>query len=148
MKKLTITFLLSGFIFFGYSQDTPKNQNIKTLLEMTGSGKLGVQVIQNMLTSFKQNFSNVPEEFWNNFMKEVNPEMLITMIIPIYDKYYTEEDIKKMIEFYQSPVGKKVISTLPQVMQESTQVGQIWGKEIAKKVHDNLKEKGYIKLER
>ncbi len=115
---------------------------------MTGLGKLGVQVAQNMLTSFKQSFPNVPEEFWTNFMKEVNPEMLITMIIPIYDKYYTEEDIKKMIEFYQSPVGKKVISTLPQVMQESMQVGQNWGKEIGKKVHNNLKEKGYVKEEK
>jgi uncharacterized protein len=145
MKNLATTLLLSGLTFFGFSQDTSKIGNIKTLLAVTGSGKLGVQVVQNMLTSFKQSFPNVPEEFWNDFMKEVNPEVLTTMIVPIYDKYYTQEDIKKMIEFYQTPLGKKLILTMPQIMQESMQVGQTWGKEIGEKVYNNLKEKGYVK---
>lgn len=148
MKKLALTLLLSGITFFGFSQDTSKIGNIKTLLEITGSGKLGVQVVQNMLTNFKQRLPDVPEEFWSNFMKEVNPETLTTMVIPIYDKYYTQDDIKKMIEFYQSPVGKKVISTMPQIMQESMQVGQTWGKDLGEKIYNNLKEKGYTKTDK
>ena len=145
MKKLTIAIIFNGIALFGFSQDSSKISSIKTLLEVTGSGKLGVQVVQNMFASYKQSLPNVPEEFWNEFMKEVNPEVLTTMIIPIYDKYYSTEEINKMIEFYQTPLGKKVISTLPQIMQESMQAGQSWGKEVGEKVINKLKEKGYIK---
>jgi uncharacterized protein len=66
------------------------------------------------------------------------------MIIPNYDKYYTMEEINKMIEFYQTPLGKKVISTMPQIMQESVQAGQSWGKEVGEKVYNSLKEKGHL----
>lgn len=144
MKKLTVAFLFSGFTLLGFSQDTSKISSIKTLLEITGSGKLGVQVIQNMFASYKKSMPNVPDEFWNNFIKEVNPEVLTTMIIPIYDKYYTAEEINKMIEFYQTPLGKKIISTMPQIMQESMQAGQSWGKEVGEKIYNDLKEKGYV----
>ncbi len=147
MKKTTLTFLLSGLTLFCFSQDSSKIASIKTLLEVTGSGKLGVQVIKTMFTSFRQSLPEVPEEFWSNFMKEVNPEVLTVMIIPIYDKHYTQTEINKMIEFYQTDLGKKIISTMPQIMQESMEVGKAWGQEVGKKVYDNLKEKGYIKEE-
>ena len=144
MKKLTVAFIFSVFTLFAFSQDTAKISSIKTLLEVSGSGKLGEQVVQNMFASFKQSFPNVPEEFWNNVMKDVHPEVLITSMIPIYDKYYTTEEINKMIEFYQTPLGKKLIATMPQIMQASVQEGQSWGKEVGEKVYNSLKEKGYV----
>lgn len=144
MKKLIIGFIFSVITMLAYSQDTSKVSRIKTLLEITGSGKLGVQVVQNMLASYKQSFPNVPQDFWDNFIKEVKPEILTTMIIPIYDKYYTTEEINKLIEFYQTPLGKKLISTMPQIMQESMQAGQAWGKKVGEKVYKNLADKGYV----
>jgi hypothetical protein len=69
------------------------------------------------------------------------------MIIPIYDKYYSESEIKELTEFYQSALGKKVIATMPQIMQESMQAGQNWGRAIGEKVYTNLKEKGFVKKE-
>lgn len=89
----------------------------------------------------------MPEDFWNDFLKELNSDVLIKMIIPIYDKYYTESEIKQLTEFYQSSLGKKVIATMPVVVQESMQAGQAWGKEIGEKVYNNLKEKGFVKKE-
>ena len=65
-------------------------------------------------------------------------------MIPIYDKYYTEDDIKQLTDFYQTPIGKKVISNTPLIMQESMQAGQSWGQKIGEKVIENLKVKGYL----
>lgn len=144
MKKQITTLFLIGFTLLGFSQDSSKTASIKTLLEVTGSGKLGVQVVQNMLASYKQSLPNVPQDFWDNLIKELKPEVLIEMIIPIYDKYYTADEIKKLIEFYQTPLGKKLISVMPQIMQESMQTGQAWGEEVGKKVYKNLTEKGYV----
>jgi hypothetical protein len=145
MKKLTIAIILNGIALLGFSQDSAKIASIKTLLEVTGSGKLGVQAVQNMIASYKQNLPSVPEEFWNEFMKEVNTDVLTSMVIPIYDKYYSLEELNAIIAFYQTPIGKKVISTLPQIMQESMQAGQSWGKEVGEKAFNKLKEQGFIK---
>lgn len=144
MKKISITLLFCGFLTCGFSQSVTKIDNIKKLLELTGSGKLGVQMGQRMVGSFKNNYPNVPEAFWNDFLKEFNSDVLINMIIPIYDKYYTESDIKELTEFYQSPLGKKMIATMPQIAEESMQVGQVWGKEMGEKIFTNLKEKGFL----
>jgi hypothetical protein len=38
-----------------------------------------------------------------------------------------------------------VLAKLPVVMQESMQIGQDWGQELAKKVFQKLQQKGYIK---
>ena len=147
MKRVSFLVLFNCFIVFGFSQNTSKTENIKLLLEMTGSGKIGVQVIENTVSNFRKSLPDVPEEFWDNILKEVNPDALVKLIIPIYEKYYTEDDIKKVIEFYQSPVGQKMISTMPQLMQESMKAGEIWGKEIGQKVYDDLKKKGYVNEE-
>jgi N-glycosylase/DNA lyase len=145
MKKLTIAIILNGIALLGFSQDSAKIASIKELLEVTGSGKLGVQAVQNMIASYRQNLPSVPEEFWNEFMKEVNTEVLTTMVIPIYDKYYSLEELNAIIAFYKTPIGKKVIATLPQIMQESMQAGQSWGKEVGEKAFNKLKEQGFIK---
>jgi hypothetical protein len=145
MKRLSIALLLTVIFSTGFSQAKSKTDNIQTLLELTGSGKLGMQVMQNMLASFKQTYPDVPEKFWKEFMKEVNADALNKMVIPIYEKYYTELEIQQLIAFYQTPLGKKVILTTPQIMQESMQAGQAWGREIAEKVFSNLKAKGYVK---
>ncbi|MDO8580962.1 MAG: DUF2059 domain-containing protein [Candidatus Omnitrophota bacterium] len=43
---------------------------------------------------------------------------VIKQLIPVYDQYYTVEDLKKLIEFYSSPTGQKVIEVTPQVMRD------------------------------
>jgi hypothetical protein len=144
MKRFLITLFLCGLLINGFSQSASKTDNIKNLLELTGSGKLGIQVGESMINSLKKKYPNVPAEFWDNFLKEMNSDTLINLIIPIYDKYYTESEIKQLTEFYQSSFGKKVISTMPLVVKESMQAGQTWGKEIGEKVYNDLKEKGFV----
>ena len=145
MKRVSIALLLIAIFTTGFSQSKTKTDNIQKLLEVTGSGKLGIQAMETMLVSFKQTYRQVPDSFWKDFMKEVNADALNKMVIPIYDKYYTESEIQQLISFYQTSLGQKVITTMPQIMQESMQIGQTWGREIAEKVFNNLKAKGYVK---
>ena len=97
-----------------------------------------------MMSSFKNSYSTVKQEFWDNFRKEINANDIENLILPVYDKYYTETDIDQLITFYNSPIGKKMINTMPLVMQESMKAGQNWGREIGEKVLARLKEKGYL----
>ena len=147
MKQSCVTLLFIAIITVACGQTSSKKDNIKTLLELTGSGQLGQQVFKSMLTSYKQTMPSVPDEFWEALQKEIKPETLVDMIIPIYDKHYTEEEISQLTAFYQTTLGKKVIASTPMIMEESMSAGRVWGEELGQKVYENLKLKGYLKAD-
>jgi uncharacterized protein len=144
MKKLILIITLYFLSFNSYSQTPATKEHIKTLLEMTGIAKIGVQMMENMLVTFKKSAPNAPTEFWDEFMKEVKPETLIELTIPAYAKHYTDEEVLQLIDFYRTPLGKKVIEKMPLVAQESYVVGAEWGKKLGEQVISKLKEKGYL----
>ena len=53
-------------------------------------------------------------------------------MVPIYDKYYTHEDIKGLIQLYGTPLGKKMLVVLPKVMGESQAAATKWGETIGR----------------
>ncbi|MFL9831472.1 DUF2059 domain-containing protein [Flavobacterium sp. ST-87] len=141
MKKSLLILSFCILSLSANAQNTSKTEKINQLMELMGSGKMAIQMMNQMMESFKSSYSKVNDTFWEDFKKEIKAEDITNMIIPIYDKYYTESDIDQLIAFYNSPIGKKMIATMPQVMQESMVAGQAWGKQISEKVIAKLKEK-------
>ena len=135
MKKIALIVL---FMTSGFSFAQTKTEKIKTLLTLTNSANMGIQMASQFLDSFKQAYPDVPNDFWEGVKKEMNPEEIIKMIIPVYDKHFTEKEIDDFITFYNTPSGKKMIEKMPIVFQESQAVGQEWGRGIAKKVFEKI----------
>lgn len=53
------------------------------------------------------------------FAKANVHEVTRDIYVNVYGKYFNEEDLTALIAFYQSPVGKKALSVMPQTMQEA-----------------------------
>ncbi|OVE55055.1 DUF2059 domain-containing protein [Chryseobacterium mucoviscidosis] len=142
MKKIIVAFAL--FIgVTGFAQ-TSKEAKIKELIEVTGVSKMAVQGAQQFVNAYKENYKDIPDEFWNGFLKEVSSDEFSKLYIPIYSKYYTESDLDELIKFYKTPIGQKTISNMPLIMNESMEVGREWGQNLAKKLIDKINEqKGY-----
>jgi uncharacterized protein len=143
MKKAFLLVSLSILIGHCFAQKSASKEHVKTLLEVTGSAKVGLQVMSNMISTMKKSHPSIPEKFWDDFLKEAKPEEMIDLMIPIYAKHFTDEDVIGLIEFYNTPLGKKVTSTLPLIAQESYSVGAEWGKKIATQIIKKLEEQGY-----
>lgn len=143
MKRNIFFVLLLFFSLSGFAQSNSKETQIRKLLDITGSVKLGTESMDRIIETFKTNFNNVPAEFWDEFRSEIDAEGLIKLIVPIYDKYYSEEDVRQLIAFYETPLGKKLIEKTPFILRDSFTSGQQWGKEIGARVVERLKEKGY-----
>ena len=143
MKKLLFTLLICGSAYSIFAQSETKTKKIRQMLELNGSTNASAQVMKTMLGSFEKMYPKVDKKIWEEFAKEIKTDDLIELVIPVYDKYYTEEDVDQLIVFYNSPIGKKVAETLPAISQESMVAGQAWGKQIAEKVVAKLKDKGY-----
>jgi uncharacterized protein len=121
-----------------------KEQDITKLMKMTGSDDLGMQVMFSMVEQFKQILPDVPAEYWDAFFKEVSGDDLINLIVPIYSKHFTHEEILAIIAFYETPTGRKMTEKLPVISEESMMAGQQWGMEIAEKLQKKLTDDGYL----
>jgi uncharacterized protein len=125
------------------------SKDVRKYLDINGTKESFPIVMDQMIGQIKGVFPSVPANYWQEFqneMKEVGLEDLYTDIIPIYKKHFTHEDIKKIIEFYESPTGKKLSQKTPEITQESIMVGQKWGMMISQKIVQKLEEKGYKKI--
>jgi hypothetical protein len=138
MRAIGVLCVLASATTMARAEETAKQKDIRRLLKMTGSGELGAQVMVQMLSNMKKSMPKVPDKFWTDFMKEVRTEELVDLIVPIYDRNLTGEDVKELIKFYESPTGKKFVAVLPKITQESMGVGEKWGRDLAERVLKKL----------
>jgi len=84
---------------------------------------------------FAQILKDIPAESAATFNEIFKVDEVLLRLVPIYDKYYTDEELKELITFYRSPVGRKVIETIPSIMQEAMMVSANYFKE---RIPENL----------
>jgi hypothetical protein len=51
-------------------------------------------------------------------------ERMEPMMVRVYSKVYTADELKDIAAFYRSPPGQKMLAKMPQAMQESMQMLQ------------------------
>ena len=71
-------------------------------------------------------------EFTNDVMSS-----LIEMLVPIYQKHFTEQDLKDAIDLFKT--GKKISEKSPTIAQESMQASMQWGMELSTKLQKYMK---------
>ena len=147
--KRTVTisalFLLTFALSFG-QVDAEYKVTLKKMFEVSGSEETYKTVIKQMVSMFRTQFSQVSEEIWNDLEEEflqTSLDDLVDMLVPVYSRHLTIDDLQKIIEFYYTPAGKKYAEKTPLITQESMEIGQQWGMKIGQDFQNRIKEKGY-----
>ena len=119
-----------------------KEDDIRHLLEVTGAAAIATQSMDEMEKSMKPLIANAlpPGEyrdqlvnlFFEKFRANRDPQQLVELIVPIYERYYSDDEIKGLIQLYQTPLGQKMLSVLPKVAAESQAAGAQWGQQIGR----------------
>jgi uncharacterized protein len=119
--------------------DPAKEADIRKLLELTGATTSMELTMQNMEKNIKPVLANslppgdyrdkLVTLFFEKFHAKMDMQKLINLAVPIYDKYYSQEDLKGLIQFYQTPLGQKTVKALPSLMGELTEAGQKLGQD-------------------
>ena len=104
MKKVIITLALILVAQFGFSQvDEAFKKDVLKVIEKSGGGA-------QVNAAKKQVLAMIPAEKQTAFLVEL--DVILNKIqdetAKIYMQEYTKEDIKAMLAFYESPVGKKM----------------------------------------
>ena len=120
MKKIFLSVAFICVAQFGMAQNT-YNQDVMEMIKLSGSTATISVVIDQVMPM-------VPEDKKADFKKEFEGTLdsLYEKLIPVYQKYYTHEDIKKMLEFYKSPTGQKISKNAGDIATDSMQVSQEW----------------------
>jgi len=137
--------------------DPAKEATIRKLLLIQGTAKIFDQVIATMSETIRPQITSalpaggyrdtLVELFLTRFKTKFRTEQMIDIAVPIYDKHFSKAEIEDLVQFYSTPLGKKVVSVLPQVMTESQsagiKLGEKYGQEAMTEVlaeHPELKK--------
>jgi hypothetical protein len=114
--------------------EASKRTDIMRLLQLTQAGAMGELAVQQIIATFRQMMPQVKDELWQELKKEISAEELLLRLVPVYDKHFSSSELKELIRFYESPIGKKTTQMMPAINQEAMQIGQQWGSEVSVRI--------------
>ena len=88
--------------------------------DLAGSQELSPQERQQIAATLNREMGRITQKYNRLFLERVDYQQIVQEVYyPLYDKYFTEEDLRVLIDFYKSPTGQKTIEVMPQLLQES-----------------------------
>lgn len=122
--------------------DPAKEALIRKLFEMQGMKNNLQQIIASMTDNMRPMLTNAlpPGEyreklivlFIERFQSKFKVDQVLELAVPIYDKYFSKEDVEGLIRFYETPLGRKAAAVLPKVTAESQTAGMKMGEQLGK----------------
>jgi hypothetical protein len=126
-----------------------KRADIMRLVQMTGSGQIGLQMSDAMVQAITDNMKTMRQDIPPRLVEIVREEVmkliaeriggLVALIVPVYHQNFTHEDIKGMLQFYGTPLGRKAIQAMPAIMKQSMAAGQAWGESLGPVIQERLR---------
>jgi uncharacterized protein len=122
--------------------DPVKEADIRQLMELGGGSAAINQVMDGMQANMKASLVNslppgdyrgqLVDLFFEKFRAKANISQLMDIAVRVYDKYLTDEDVKGLIQFYSTPIGKKTLGLLPKITVEMQTDGMQWGENLGR----------------
>jgi len=128
-----------------------KREDIQRLFKASGSSAMVLEVA-NVLTKHSmqtiktarrdisaQQLAVIEREIKTLLDEKLNgPGGMLDRLVPLYANTFTRQEIRDMLAFYESPTGKKVVATMPQLMAAGQRIGADIGKELLPELKQRL----------
>jgi hypothetical protein len=116
------------------SIDPAKEADIRALMELVGAR----DIVQESMTTTSEQYreklvATVPsndkgQAFVNTFIatyqKKYDVEQVTEQLVGIYDKHYSDDEIRGLLQFYGSPLGQKVAAEMPKINHETQEAAR------------------------
>jgi len=111
------------------SVDPEKEADLHSLLQYVGAKDQLQSVASESATQYREKLSasvkNVDSKRQElitvasgNFQKNFDQQRALQQIAAIYDKHFTDDEIKGLLDFYSSPLGQKFAAETPKINKE------------------------------
>jgi uncharacterized protein len=129
--------------------DPVKDADIRSLMELIGArdqmqdavGNSSEQYREKLLATVANNDKGQAfvTSFIESYQKKFDVGQLTEQLVALYDKHYTDDEIKALLQFYGSPLGQKVAAETPKIAREIQAASRTTGGQAAKDVLQALK---------
>lgn len=127
--------------------DPMKDSDIRALLELVGARDQVQDSVRQTAEQYREKLlATVPNNekgqafvntTINEYEKRYAVDRVTEQLVVLYDKHYTDEEIKSLLQFYGSPLGQKVAAESPKIFREIQETTRA---EAAKAVRDALQQ--------
>lgn len=101
---------------------------VKKLMEVTNMADNQQAVIERLADSLVKDAKDPikAKKATVDYFKDVlSIDALLDDVAQVYSKHFSESEVKKLVDFYQSPLGKKAATKMPEVNRDMMMIGQI-----------------------
>jgi hypothetical protein len=130
--------------------DPAKEADIRSLMELVGARDL---VQDGASTAIEQSreklLATVPNNdkgqafvnaFAASYQKKFDVGQVTDQLVAIYDRHFTDDEIKGLLQFYGSPLGQKVAAEMPKIGRETQAAVRAAGTKAAKESLAEVKQ--------
>jgi len=147
MKTFILLCFISLVTFGSHAEQRSSKESVEKLMELTEVSKM-IDAIQGQIgnmfngMSKQMGISEKEKPAFDKYMikvgalmeKDMNWKSIKEPMIEIYIKHFTEEEVKGLINFYQSDLGKSMTKKMPLIMQDSMLISQTLMKDFMPKI--------------
>ena len=119
MKKIILVSIIFALTTFTAISQT-KQESIKKLFSLMKTESM----LDNFVIPFQGLQKDSTSEVLMNSLKPMLKKIMDEDMVELYDKYYSEKEIKDFIRFYKTKTGQKLITTSPELQKEIMNIVQ------------------------
>lgn len=129
------------------SDDNAKVELARQILIVTNSADMFMQGVTASLPTQRMAAPQIPAAFWDTVMVRIEEQAdsLLTLLTPVYTETFSLEELQGLLQFYESPLGQRMIELQPMVVSKSMEIGQRWGANIGMSVAQEFMQAGRMK---
>lgn len=111
------------------SIDPAKEADIRSLMELVGARDMIQDGVNTAIEQSREKLlATVPNNergqafvnaFAAGYQKKFDVDGVTGQIVGIYDKHFSEDEIKGLLQFYGSPLGQKLAAEMPKINREA-----------------------------
>lgn len=124
--------------------DSAKAAVIHQLLNEVHAVDLAVTAMETSLPAQRAANPRIPAVFWDRFaaLARSRASQLEDVLLVVYDRHFTTDELRQLLSFYRSPIGRKMLDAQPAILRESMAAGQLWGQKVGAEVAEQLAAEG------
>lgn len=152
-NRIVGVFLVAGLFVWTAGAFAPvepsKAADIQRLIQVSGSKEMGtawVTAFGDQLKSAMARSSSSPErtqQIVDAFLQKMTERFAVewvTLLVEIYDRHLTQDEVKELIGFYESPLGQRLKEAMPKILDESSEAGLKRGGELIQEILRGMAE--------
>lgn len=128
----------------GGASDTVKIALIRQVIAATHAADQTVLAIETSLPAQRASNPRIPAVFWDRFAERARARRaeFVELLVPIYSHLFTTAELRGLLEFYRSPLGKRLLEVQPDLTREAMLAGQQWGTRLGAEIGQELAAEG------